>query len=130
MGWRDKSDRLRVAAAARADVLRTNDTVAGLQEAAAAGIDRARNSDALSDIDLAALKDAAVSSSGVASRRGEVKRWRVARAAINPTVTATSVAKGVAAEIVRQKRSNTSLDARTESANTGVPGADDAPQEL
>lgn len=129
MGWRNKADRLKAAAAARAEELRRSETFVDFKDAAASGIDRARNSDALSTLDVAALKDVVVSSSGVAGRRGEIKRWRVAKAAINPTATATSVAKGVAAERMRQKRSNTASGEGTASPNAWVAADDDAPLE-
>jgi hypothetical protein len=91
MGWRDKAQQARTAAK---EALQ-NDTVqhvkdVGLQE--------------LQELDLRALRDAAAASAGVANRKGDVKMWRVAKAAGNPARTAKKVARGVGGEVLRQRR--------------------------
>lgn len=110
MGWRDRTDHLRAAAMTGAEQLRTNEKLGALKAATAAGADRVKNSDALTGLDTTRLKEAAVTASGVGNRRGDVKRWRLARAAITPAATATKVAKGLGAEITRQKRTRPGLD--------------------
>ena len=64
----------------------------------------------LSGLDATALAKAAAASSGVTDRRGDVKRWRVAKAGIHPAATVGNVAKGVGSEVVRQKRERTSCE--------------------
>lgn len=81
------------------------DRAKGLKDAAAEGADRLRQGELLQQADFQLLKEAAIEASGVTSRKGEVKRWRVARAAVNPGATASRVVRGVGTEAVRQFRS-------------------------
>lgn len=77
----------------------------GLKDAAAQGANRLGQGEIRNHADFQLLKDAAIEASGVAGRKGKVKGWRVAKAAINPRGTATRVARGVGNEALRQYRS-------------------------
>ena len=82
------------------------DKAKDLKDAAAQGAERLREGERLQQADFQRLKDAAIEASGVASRKGEVKGWRVARAAITPRGTAIRVVRGVGNEALREYRSD------------------------
>lgn len=110
MGWREKADKLKTAAMEGAERLNAAEKTQQAKEAAASGIDRVRNSEAVAGLDAAAIKDAAVQSAAVTDRHGKTKLWRVARAAANPMGTATRVAKAVGMEAHRQHRESPKSD--------------------
>lgn len=118
MGWRAKANQLKATATAGAKQARASERLAEIKIGAVASAKRLKNSDVVGDFDVAALKDAATRSSGLANRSGKFKRSRIARAAITPTSTAGKVAKDVGAEIVRQRRSQ-----RTDRSLTRGTGA-------
>jgi len=67
-------------------------------------VERAKESEAFADADMAAILDAAKEGSGITNRKGEVKKWKVAKAAMNPAGRGMDVAKSVGKEVYRQKR--------------------------
>lgn len=101
VSWRERADGLRSAAAAGADKVRETADGYRLRHALSENADRVRR-EIIEHIDLAAVVEAAVDSSGIRNRKGEVKRWRVARAAVKPAATAGAVARGVGKEAFRQ----------------------------
>jgi hypothetical protein len=104
MGWRESAERLKTAALDSAERMKAGERAQQAKDAAASGIERARRSEVLTRLDTAALKDAALNSAAVTNREGTTKLWRVAKAAANPTATATKVVKAVGKEVIRQQR--------------------------
>lgn len=101
MGLRDRVERAKQAAAA---AVRDDERVSNAAEKARNMADELSQHEAVRDLDLAAVREAAVDSSGLTNRHGKMGKARMARAAINPMGTAASVGKGVGKEILRQRR--------------------------
>jgi hypothetical protein len=57
-----------------------------------------------SGVDVNAFYSAAVEGIGVTNRHGEMRRWRVAKAALRPTRTTRGAATGLVREALRQRR--------------------------
>jgi hypothetical protein len=68
------------------------------------GLARARDGAAARRADVRAFAGAAVDGLGVADRRGKVKKWRIAKAALRPTKTGRAVATNLALEAWRQRQ--------------------------
>ncbi len=115
MGWRESTQKAREAAKAAAETA-LNEKVDRVASAAR---------DQFADVNFNALKDAAVSSVGLANGMGDVKKWRVAKAAATPTATAARLARGVGGELVRQRRDRDD-GARSERSSDSVRNLDDA----
>lgn len=95
MGWRAKAQQAREAVKTAAEDAVKNERVQHLKQAAAGE---------LRELDMPALRDAASASAGATNRKGDVKKWRVAKAAATPAGTAGKVARGVSSELLRQRR--------------------------
>jgi hypothetical protein len=74
-----------------------------MRETLARAADKVRQSDVVQDIDVESLVEVAIDATGATNRRGEVKRWRVAKAAINPAGTVSNVVRAVGKEAARQR---------------------------
>lgn len=74
-------------------------------EAGSKGAQLARGELEKRGVDVGALSTAVTDGLGVANRRGELKRWRIAKAALRPTKTGKNLAVNVAREAMRQRRS-------------------------
>lgn len=55
------------------------------------------------DVELGALRDAAIEASGVTNPKGEVKKWRVAKVVANPVGTIGKVGKASSRELAKQQ---------------------------
>jgi hypothetical protein len=90
------------------------DAARRLKRTLAQAAEEARQTDVMQRIDVNALREVAVDSSGVTNRHGDIKRWRVAKAAINPAGTGAKVVKAVGKEMLRQRRNPSDATASTD----------------
>lgn len=109
MGWRDKAEQLKAKAVDGLQRVAESDEAQHLKEAALERLEKVKQSDAIKDLDVESLKQAAIDSSGTKNRKGKVKRLRTIKAVVNPVGTTASVAKGVARDVIRQRRSREAI---------------------
>jgi hypothetical protein len=83
-----------------------------LKKTLAHAAEQVRPTDVVKKIDVDSLREVAIGSSGVTNRRGEVKRWRVAKAAVNPAGTGRKVVKAVGKELLHQRRAQSDAATR------------------
>lgn len=95
MAWRDRADEAWGTARATAEHALQHEKVQRAKELAI---------EELRDLDLRALADSLTASAGVRDSNGQIKRWRVVKAAANPRATAGKVARGLGREVLRRRR--------------------------
>ncbi|MDQ1710814.1 MAG: hypothetical protein QOE45_264 [Frankiaceae bacterium] len=86
--------------------------------------EKVRQADVVQQIDVDALREVAIDSFGVTNRKGEIKGWRVAKAAVNPAGTGRKVVKAVGKEVLRQRRTGADAAALADEQPGNTPERD------
>lgn len=111
MGLREHAERAKRAATDVASKALEDERVSTAAEKARNVAEGLSAHEAVRDLDLNAVRDAAIDSTRLTNRKGKMTRTRVVRAAANPFGTAASAGKGASKELLRQRRASATTSA-------------------